>query len=375
MVQLEARVALLKTVWLSLLAEPGAMPCVDPGGGAPKQYGYVLQATEWGVLALDVILQKSMDHTFVASVSDCSAGLWKLIGVVELVGCHVQPAKCVPPSGSKRYYGSGAVLGNTFACEKANKQPLLEHAARVGFKGMTGPQLSLLHKHLHVPGKKDVCEYEAARRLVAHALPALAPEEVHAIVMQRGCKPPPSFETRLTTSNLDLVDGVIEADALKAVKVAVREKLVEAEAAKLGNGSAKKDTAVSSVASTGSGASIAAAAAASRAFGPRKLVFPLGEVYTAGEMNEFKPKVVGCSWRKDTIFVIVGVERHHPLEGHRVVVPQVGVGRARLLRGREMPMGAHIIEMRPTGAVAVKQGLSRKRRRGACGHSRVAALT
>ena len=64
MVQLEARSALLKTVWLSLLAEPGTMLCVDSGGGAPKQYGFVLQATEWGVLAMDVVLQKSADHTF-----------------------------------------------------------------------------------------------------------------------------------------------------------------------------------------------------------------------------------------------------------------------------------------------------------------------
>ena len=49
---------LLNTVWLSLLVEPGAMLRVDHGGGALEQYGYVLQATEWGVLALDVVLQK-----------------------------------------------------------------------------------------------------------------------------------------------------------------------------------------------------------------------------------------------------------------------------------------------------------------------------
>ena len=85
----------------------------------------------------------------------------------------MQPAKCVPPAGSKRFYGSGHVLGNTFAREQANRQPLLEHAARAGFKGMPGPQLYLLHKHVHLPGKMDAFECEVARRIVAHPLLAL----------------------------------------------------------------------------------------------------------------------------------------------------------------------------------------------------------
>ena len=51
----------------------------------------------------------------------------------------------------------------------------------------------------------------------------------------------------------------------------------------------------------GSGDAIGVAASGRVAFGPRKLVFPPGEVFTVEEMNEFKPKVAGCSWRTDTV--------------------------------------------------------------------------
>ena len=82
MVQLEVSVALLKMVLLSLLAEPGAMLRVDLGGGAPTQYVHVLQATEWGALALDVVLKKMTDPTAYASISICKPGFWKLMCVL-----------------------------------------------------------------------------------------------------------------------------------------------------------------------------------------------------------------------------------------------------------------------------------------------------
>ena len=76
--------------------------------------------------------------------------------------------------------------------------------------------------------------------------------EVHDIVRLRGSEPLQSVEPLLTTSSLELVDGVIEAEELKAGKVAVRPAHVEEEAATLATAHARKGKALFAVGSKGS---------------------------------------------------------------------------------------------------------------------------
>jgi hypothetical protein len=116
---------------------------------------------------------------------------------------------------------------------------LYKHAAKDAFRNLTLSRMKELLANLVVrfpPRRVPTCEYEVCRWLVAHALEVDVTDSaiLDPILATRKMKMSARFGTAFTPENIDVADGVLDADDFKAARKHVASNRKTDEKAKSG---------------------------------------------------------------------------------------------------------------------------------------------
>lgn len=144
---------------------------------------------------------------------------------VSMVAPDVAAAKGIVQAGG------GAINGMVFtAMPGCRHQPLLEHGARHAFRNLTMKQLRdlITVAELVVPRPLPRSEHELVAACIRAVIPDIEDAEIAAIIEQHRVSkaPQPVWGSVLKSTNLAHIDGLLDADAAKAVRHEVHAREV-----------------------------------------------------------------------------------------------------------------------------------------------------
>lgn len=258
----------LKTVWLSVLAPRGLL--VRGLGGR-----------------IDVVLYSSVHGML-------------------LLRCNVHKQGDLFPQVARAQGVTSDCSRIFLSTRKASTKPLLEACADTGFRQLTVPLLQRLIDELKIPfeGKRPTLEREVAALVVQWVYPAMAVEEVDALVELRKLRKAREFQSVITEENAAVVEEACGDE--RGDQDLVQDTKAEALISKLGEGRARvrqqAPRAMAAPSSSSSSGADKAQVQEPAATGPRAPAVPAPKrviemrSYTAEEARVFIPQdVKGCS--------------------------------------------------------------------------------
>ena len=199
--------------------------------------GYVLGTSEFDVTVWPMVVHacNAERHFIPAPNGDA----WKHIHIDELEGWKVLGIAALPPDVFKESVGEPCVdepvpPGIVLAAVGAKGEPLVNHSARYGFRGVIVPLMRKLCILLnaHKGGRIPTREKELATLLIKFCFPEFTDEEVAAALAHRPNTNKCRHATVLTEENVEAAENILEDD--EELHEEVEKSKKEAAAAKPG---------------------------------------------------------------------------------------------------------------------------------------------
>ena len=222
-----ARGLVLSKCWYSVLAAPKVVisTCVEKEWTAGL---LVCRSSEHGVIGITVAVEKSEGGKLFMSTRRAE-GLerWDHVIIEDPTAWRAVNVVAVPPSCHVEMIGLAVPRDEVLLVAQRQPEGLHVASARGGFSGASRPRLLQLKTLMGVEGKAPKSNFGLLTMLVAFCLPGKTPEQIEAIVRERGVAPPAKFVSLITAKNVKDAGECIDEDVMQDVRARVTSDAVK----------------------------------------------------------------------------------------------------------------------------------------------------